>query len=165
MKKDLSMEARLLIALLLMGVVLLVSQYFIKPPAVATKPGSENSAQNAATPGQTVGAQPPTGQTPSPQSPSAPIPAPKASDIGAPVQGYTEQLLEVDTELFHVVFSNRGAVARSWILKDYKDHAGKPLELVNQRALARVPAPFALAFKGTAPATDPNTALFKADRS
>jgi len=165
MKKDLSMEARLLIAFLLMGVVLLVSQYFIKPAPVATKSGANNSAQTAATPSQTPDAQAPAGQTPAPQSPSAPIPAPKASQIGSPVQGYTEQALEVDTELFHVVFSNRGAVARSWILKDYKDHAGKPLELVNQRALPKVPAPFALAFKGTAPATDPNTALFKADRS
>ena len=159
------MEARLLIAFLLMGVVLLVSQYFIKPAPVANKSGSEKSAQTAATSEQTPGAQTAGGQTPASQSPSAAIPAPKASDIGAQVQGFTEQLLEVDTDLFHVVFSNRGAVVRSWILKDYKDHAGKPLELVNQRALPRVPAPFALAFKGTAPATDPNTALFKADRS
>ncbi|HEV2200437.1 MAG TPA: membrane protein insertase YidC [Bryobacteraceae bacterium] len=160
MKKELSMEARLLIAFLLMGIVLLVSQYFIKPAPVATTAGSGKSAQTAVT-----SEQPPGAQTPASQTPSAPIPAPKASEIGAQVQGYTEQLLEVDTDLFHVVFSNRGAVARSWILKNYKDHAGKPLELVNQRALARVPAPFALAFKGTAPATDPNTALFKADRS
>ena len=158
MKKDLSMEARLLIAFLLMGVVLLVSQYFIKPAPVATKSAPEKSAQQ-------------TGPTPASSSPAetaqtpAPIPAPKTSEPAAPVQGAAEQALDVDTERFHVVFSNRGAVVRSWILKDYKDHAGKPLELVNQRALAKIPGPFALVFKGTAPATDPNTALFQAVRS
>ncbi len=155
MKKELSMEARLLIAFLLMGVVLLVSQYFIKPaPApVATKAGAQKSVQ----PPTPAAAEAP---------PPLPLPAPKAgSEPAAQIQGYTEETSEVDTDLFHVVFTNRGAVVRSWILKDYKDHNGKPLELVNQRALVKVPPPFALSFKGTAPATDPNAALFKADRS
>ena len=154
MKKELSIEARLLIAFLLMGVVLLVSQYFIKPaPApVATKAGAQKSAQPTA----------PAATEPPPQ----PIPSPKSAEAAtAQVQGYTEQTAEIDTDLFHVVFSNRGAVVRSWILKDSKDHNGRPLELVNQRALAKVPAPFALGFHGTAPATDPNTALFRLDRS
>ena len=148
------MEARLLIAFLLMGVVLLVSQYFVKPaPApVATKAGAQVNVQPV---------------SPAATQPPPPLPAPKGagSEPGVQVQGYTEQTAEVDTDLFHVVFTNRGAVVRSWILKDYKDHAGKPLELVNQRALLKVPPPFALAFQGTAPATDPNTALFKVDRS
>src|SRR5262249_53861734 len=58
-------------------------------------------------------------------------------------------------------FSNRGATVRSWLLKEYKDHDGKPLELVYKPALAKVPAPFSLVFKATAPSTDPNSALFK----
>lgn len=155
MKKELSMEARLLLAFLLMGLVLLVSQYFIKPtPApVATKAGAQANVHTI----PPVEAQPP--------PPVAPIPAPKGTETGTQVQGYTEQTSDVDTDLFHVVFTNRGAVVRSFILKDYTDHNGKPLELVDQRALAKVPAPFALAFQGTAPATDPNTALFKEDRS
>lgn len=47
MKKDMTMEVRLLIALVLVGLVLLVSQYFIKPaPApTATKEGAAKSAQ------------------------------------------------------------------------------------------------------------------------
>jgi YidC/Oxa1 family membrane protein insertase len=157
MKKELSMEARLLIAFLLMGVVLMVSQYFIKPTPTPAKPVAGNTAPSTPAP-----AQPPDTQ--------APIPSPKAAEAaakeqGSAVQGYTEQTYDVDTDLFHVVFSNRGATVRSWILKDFKDHDGKPLELVYQKALAKVPAPFSLAFKGTTPATDPNTALFKEDRS
>ena len=159
MKKDLSMEARLLIAFLLMGVVLMVSQYFIKPVPAPTKPADGKSAPSTA------------GSTATQAEPSsAPIPSPKSSQAAASaqqeaVQGYTEQTYPVDTDHFHVVFSNRGATVRSWILKDYKDHNGKPLELVYQRGMGKVSPPFALTFKGTAPSTDPNTALFKEEGS
>jgi YidC/Oxa1 family membrane protein insertase len=37
--------------------------------------------------------------------------------------------------------------------------------LVNEKALAKLPAPFSIAFKSTAPSSDPNNALFKLDRS
>ncbi len=147
------MEARLLIAFLLMGVVLLVSQYFTKPaPApVATKAGAQKNVQPVA---------PAATQAP------PPLAAPTGgAEPGVQVQGYTEQTFDVDTNLFHVVFTNRGAVVRSWILKDYKDHNGKPLELVNQRAVLKVPPPFALAVPGTTLPTDPNTAIFKEESS
>ncbi len=62
-------------------------------------------------------------------------------------------------------FSNRGAVVKSWILKAYKDHAGQPLELVNLKALDKVPAPFAINFRNQAPAVDLNTALFQVSRA
>ena len=47
MKKELSMEVRLLIAFVLMGLVLVVSQYFIKPAPTptATKAGEAKSVQ------------------------------------------------------------------------------------------------------------------------
>ena len=52
-------------------------------------------------------------------------------------------------------FRIAGAVVRSWILKDYKDTRGKPLELVNQQAPDRVPAPFRWMFKGQTPRDRP----------
>ncbi len=104
MKKELSMEARLLLAFLLMGVVLLVSQYFIKPaPApVATKAGAQ-AERPAGTRLRRL----------RPLRLPLPFPSPKGAEAGAQVQGYTEQTSEVDTDLFHVVFTNRGAVVRS----------------------------------------------------
>ncbi len=72
----------------------------------------------------------------------------------------TEETFTVETDWYRVVFSNRGAVVQSWILKAYKDHKGEPLDLVNQKAVGKYPAPLSLVFKGQAPATDPNTALF-----
>jgi YidC/Oxa1 family membrane protein insertase len=154
MKKELSMEMRMVLAFVLMGLVIVVSQYFMKPaPApIATKEGAEKSARPVS----------PAAVEKPPQPASAP---PKTAQMPGQIHADQETVFGVDTDAYRVVFSNRGAVVRSWVLKDYKDRDGKPLELVNQVALPKVPAPFALAFKNQAPATDPNTALFKADTS
>ena len=156
MKKELSMEARLLIAFALMGVVLLVSQFFLKPvPApVATK---ETAAKNAKpVPAEAV-------EKPQTGIPSANAVRAAAGKAPAPnaVTGEKEELVTVETTVFKVVFSNRGAVVRNWILKGYRDHTGKAVDLVYQEGLKRVSPPFALTFKGQAPASDANTALFK----
>jgi len=47
----------------------------------------------------------------------------------------------IDTDAYHVVFFHRGAVVKSWTLKNYKDSAGKPLELVkpDRRCKSRAP--------------------------
>ncbi|MGH9394637.1 MAG: membrane protein insertase YidC, partial [Terriglobales bacterium] len=47
------------------------------------------------------------------------------------VTAAAEQLVTVDTTVYHLTFSNRGASARSWVLTQYKDDAGKPLDLVD----------------------------------
>jgi len=153
MKKELSMEVRLLLAFGLMGLVLLVSNYFIKPvPApVATKAGAQKSARPV-TP-EAV------------EKPEPPAPVKPGDTAGAPTGNVQEQTITVETDVYRVMLSNRGAVVKSWILKQYKDHLGKPLELVNQTALEKVPSPFSLVFKAQGPATDPNTALFKTGRS
>ena len=41
-------------------------------------------------------------------------------------------------------------VVKSWTLKNYKDSAGKPLELVNQTGASKVGFPFSFAFRGEA---------------
>src|SRR5579863_4717992 len=154
MKKELSMEMRMILAFVLMGLVIVISQYFMKPPPAptATKEGAEKSARPV--------------NPAAVEKPPQPAPAPpKTAQMPGQIHADQESVFGVDTDVYRVVFSNRGAVVRSWVLKDYKDRDGKPLELVNQMALAKVPAPFALSFKNQAPATDPNTALFKADTS
>ena len=105
------MEIRLLIAFVLMGLVLLVSQYFIKPaPApTATKEGAAQSAKPV-TPAAV-------------EKPEAVIPSmakQKAAETADAVQAAGEEIIPVDTAVYHVVFSNRGAVVLSWVLKDYQ---------------------------------------------
>jgi YidC/Oxa1 family membrane protein insertase len=50
----------------------------------------------------------------------------------------------VENELYRITFSNRGGQATSWILKKYKDDAGRPLDLVNPKVAAKVGYPLSL---------------------
>ncbi|MEQ1886081.1 MAG: membrane protein insertase YidC [Bryobacteraceae bacterium] len=161
-----SMEKRLLLFFVLMVGVLAVSQYFNPAPAPANKTGTSKTEQaktdqskSGSTATQPNTAKP--GQPPANTQASAGKPA----EVPGQIQADKEETTTVETDVFRVVFSNKGAVARSWVVKKYKDHDGKPLELINDKALANIAAPFAIAFKGASPSTDPNNALFKLERS
>jgi YidC/Oxa1 family membrane protein insertase len=154
-KKELPMEARLLVAFGLMALVLFLTPYLYKQPK-APQPAKS--------------APPTTTQTtakPEPKAPEA-APAPKSQEAAppvAPAAGQKEETFVVETDLYKVVLSNRGAVIRSWILKKYPDSAGHPLQLVNEAAVKKVGYPFSLIFKDRKPPTDLNNALFVAKPS
>ncbi len=142
-QEGLSMEKRLLLAFVLMGAVLFLTPYIYKqesPPAKAPSAAKTQQAKEAVN-----------------KSPATPAPAPAAA---TPVSAATEETFIVDTELYRVVFSNRGAVVRSWVLKQYKDSKGSALELVNAAAAGKVGYPFSLTFGNQKPGTDVNQALF-----
>jgi YidC/Oxa1 family membrane protein insertase len=61
--------------------------------------------------------------------------ASKATTPAAPVvEAAGETVTVVENELYRIQFSNRGADVTSWILKQYKDAEGKPLDLVHDQA-------------------------------
>src|SRR5262249_29435911 len=125
-KKELSMEVRLLIAFVLMGLVI-VWQYSMRPlptPPPA-KAGQDQAKQDQS---KSDSSQKTSSAIPVPASPSQ-----GAAQVEAPgqVQAGSEEIFAVETDVFRVRFSNRGGVVKSWLLKNYKDHAGQPLELVN----------------------------------
>jgi YidC/Oxa1 family membrane protein insertase len=149
------MEVRLVLAFLLMGLVLFLTPYFYKAPPPPPKPaaGATHTAQQTAQ-----------------KEPNAPVqavvPKPVVSQPApGQIEATAEQEFVVDTAIYRVRFSNRGGVARSWILKKYQDHAGKPLELVNQTAVGKAPAPFALALKDEQAGNALNYGLFVAKPS
>lgn len=151
------MEARLLIAFVLMGLVLFLTPYIYKP---ATAPAAgANKAATSQTPDSKAEAKQAATPPPAPEAPPA-----AAAEIPGQIHADKEETAVVDTDLYHIVFSNKGAVVKSWILKDFKDHDGKPLDLVNPAALAKVPLPFSIEFRNQKPTTDPNWALYKLDR-
>jgi len=156
MKKELSMEARLLIAFVLMGLVLFLTPYIYKP-ATAPAPGANKAATSKTTDVKEAA-------TPPPAEVPPPPPLAAAAEIPGQIHADQEEAVTVDTDLYHVVFSNKGAVVKNWVLKDFKDHEGKSLDLVNPAALAKVPAPFSLEFRSQKPTTDANAALYKVDR-
>jgi len=147
--KEMTTETRLLLAFVLVGIVLVGWNYIYKPPPV--------------TPPVTVPS--PAKQTPS-ETPKPEPATPKiAIEVPGQIQASQAQDFTIETDLYRVQFSNQGAVVLSWILKQYKDGNGKPLDLVNPRALLRVPEPFAVAFRSQAPPNDPNKGLYRVERS
>src|SRR5580698_2797745 len=105
-KKDMTMEARLLLAFVLMGLVLFGTQYFYKPPPPTKPAAAISKAPDAA---------PKTNDATAGSDTSKPIPTKPASDVktgdaAGQVQAANEETPAIDTDLYHVVFSNRGAV-------------------------------------------------------
>jgi len=151
-KKELSMEQRLLLAFLLMGAVLFLTPYFMpkptpKPPQKTPAPPAQKSAESK--------------PVQKPASRAAPAPA----SVGQ-VSDNQERQITVNTDLYEIRFSNRGAVAKSWQLKKYKDNLGKALDLVNPVSVEKAgAAPFTLAFTGQKPAADLGQALYAAKTS
>ena len=122
---QMGMEKRLLLAFALMMIVLLGAQYFFKP-APGPKPHSNITPQKAAQLSEKPVSPPPASAAPA-ASPVTPL-----STKAAQAPAETTQV--IDTDLYHIVFSNKGAVIKSWVLKKFRDNSGKPLDLVNVAA-------------------------------
>ena len=60
--------------------------------------------------------------------------SPAASAVTPAVQAQAETTTVVENELYRITFSNHGAAVISWVLKNYKDSEGKPLDLVHDGA-------------------------------
>jgi YidC/Oxa1 family membrane protein insertase len=151
-KPDLSMEQRLLLAFVLMGLVLLVSQYFYKP----TAPQRRSDVKQTETPK-------PVEQAKLPEEPAAPIRA--AAEPSAQVAAQAEEMLRVETDVFSIVLTNRGAEVRSWVLKKYQTATGKPVDVVNQQAAPKVRYPLAISFTDFKPPVDVNQQLYAVTRT
>ena len=161
-KKEGPIQLRTLIAFGLMGLVIFATPYFYKfiaPPA-PPKPIEQTAGKTIPSPTPSANTAEPIAANPAEaQAVTTPAEASATSAVA-------EQTTEVDTQLYRIVFSNRGAVVRSWLLKDYKDRAGKPLELVNSVAAPKVGYPFSLEYRGNKPAVDLNRdALFVLTKS
>ncbi len=115
-------ELRILAASLLsMGVILLWAKFFGPKPPVNPPQQNQPAQVSTATPGSaTPAAAPSAVANPSTVSAAAKPAVPPTADT-------QERTIVVENALYRVEFSNRGAVVKSWLLKNYKDDA-KPAE-------------------------------------
>jgi YidC/Oxa1 family membrane protein insertase len=181
-KKPLSHELRLLLASLLsMAVILLWIRFFgPKPPIAkpqATKPGvsapvmpaqTSVTGANPSDTGTTSGTNPATKTaTTAPQNAAAPAVPAKADT--------QERTIIIENSLYRVEISNRGAVVRSWQLKNYRDDARPPqkcrdggtppciLDVVHQEAAQQTGGwPFSLVLNDEQLEKQANSGLFQA---
>ncbi len=126
-------------------------QYFFAKPKPDQQPPAQTQSQPAAPNAYAAPAAPG-------QAPNAPAQAPSGTpQVSAPLETYTT----VENEFYKIVFTNRGAQVKNWILKKYFDSAGKPLDLVQPQAAARFGLPLALYTYEPTLTTQLNDALYQ----
>ncbi len=155
------MEKRLLLAIVLSFLVLFGYQaFFGKKPPLPEKT-IEAPAQLVQQP--TVQ---PASQQPDPQSQAAEA-GNKESVVEEDIQPIADERetdVIVDTPLYRAVWTNKGAVLKSWRLKEHKDENGEDLELVAAGAHEIGRYPFALQTGNLEFDQMLNSALFKPSR-
>jgi YidC/Oxa1 family membrane protein insertase len=134
------MERRLLVVFALTFLVIMLFQPLLKkygpqPPVKteSSRPAVQNQAQ--------VPPQMPA-QFPTPAS-VAPGAAAKTA-ASPPMRAASESLTEIDNDVYHIVFTNRGGRVKSWVLKKYTDDKAGQLELVNSAAAEKYGYPLTL---------------------
>lgn len=118
MNDEPNLERRMIVAFALSALVLLVTLPFLPKKKPAAKPAAPATQSRPVQPGGAA-------STPAPVAPRTSAPAQGS------VQAAAEQTVTVDTDVFHIVFSNRGAVVKSWVLKKYTNESRQPLDLVD----------------------------------
>src|SRR5579872_1468899 len=108
----------------------MIGWYFLNPPKPQPPPGSA-AAPHAPNAPSVAGAPPAQSNQPVVASSTGTSLTPAAS--AAPVAAVGEKNIVVESDLYRVELSNRGAVVRSWQLKRYTDGGNPPrtLDLVN----------------------------------
>jgi YidC/Oxa1 family membrane protein insertase len=126
-------ERRLLLVFLLTFIVLI----FIEP--LLKKYGPQPPAQQHPT--QAAPAQPAAAST----TPAAAVSVPIAPPSTVTKQASSETETVIDSPLYRITFTNRGAQVKSWILKKFRNDAQTgPLDLVNSEAASKFGYPLSL---------------------
>jgi len=128
-------ERRLLLTFALTFVVIFITQQVIskyyKPPAPAQRQEqTQRTSEQSAAP--TILPTTPAGSAVKPVSTEAA----RRAELESPTV--------IENDLYRITFNNRGGLAKSWVLKKYKDEHGQPLELVNSIAAPQHGYPLSL---------------------
>src|SRR5688572_17807725 len=149
------MERRVLIAVFLSFLVLYGYQalFVPVPPETPTQPGpAPAAAPQPADPGAAASPAPPNTVTPAPPDP------PVAAVI---VGDSSEREIVVETATTQAILTNRGGRLLHWRLKDYRDSAGEPVDLVPSALPPDQPTPFSLRVEDEATTRQLNTGIYR----
>ncbi|MDR3739497.1 MAG: membrane protein insertase YidC [Terracidiphilus sp.] len=139
-------DFRSLITFTFLALALLLAFQFFKPkqePPTTQQQAQQQAAQPAAPGTASV--------SPASSAPAA-IPA---------ISAAAETETTVENELYRIVFTNRGAQVKHWILKKYTDSAGKPLDLVQPQLAQQFGLPLSFFTYEPALTTQLNQALYQ----
>jgi YidC/Oxa1 family membrane protein insertase len=159
------MEKRLILAIVLSFLVLMGYQYFFNKPdkPVPNPPAPAVATPSTPVPG-TAGEVQERAKTPADEAKPIP-PVSTAPANPEAVAGQAEADIVVDTPLYRAVWSNKGAVLKSWKLKKFKDSQKEDLDLVPALAFETDRYPLSLGLEDADLAGRLNTALFEPSAS
>jgi YidC/Oxa1 family membrane protein insertase len=147
------MERRVLLAITLSFLVLFLYQWLfvpVRPPQAVPAPGT------------VVETPPPAVDRPAPGNITAAAPSlPEITEAPSLVGDPEDRDIVVETQTVRAVFTNRGARVREWVLKQYRDDAGEPLNLVPETLPPALARPFALRLDDPAATARVNDMLFR----
>ncbi len=147
------MQKQFLLAIVLSFLVIYGWQALFPPPRKA--PPAQQQVTAAPSGNQAPGAQPAAAV----EAASA---APVESAATPLVAAAAEQDVVVESSSVFATFNTRGAVLKSWRLKNYRDGSGAPLELIPQN-VPNSPKPFALDVDDEPTSATLKNALYKPD--
>jgi YidC/Oxa1 family membrane protein insertase len=150
------MDRNVLLVFLVLAAVVFGAQFYMRKNAPPAPKPTQQPIQSGA---QSTAPAVPTGQTPVTTSRSAPTRAQSKAPAGS-VQASSESQIVVENELYRIIFTNRGAQVKSWVLKKFSDDQGHPLDLVNSTSADKYGYPASLWTYDEGLRTQLNSALY-----
>jgi YidC/Oxa1 family membrane protein insertase len=144
------MQRQFLLAIVLSFLVIYGWQALFPPPKRPVQQQLAAGPEKSPTPADPSG----TG------APAAATPTVEVEAVAPLVAAAAETDVTVENPAVVAVFSTRGAVLKSWRLKNYRDAAGEPLELIPQ-IVPNAPRPFTLEADDAATSGTLKNALYK----
>ena len=149
------MERRVLLAISLSFLVLFVYQSYFAPPS--PQPPSATPPAAATAPAPSTG--PASAAEPAPAlPPTVPVPVEEGEA--------TEREITIESRTVRAVFTNRGARLKHWVLKNYRNDDGQPLDLVPEaESVNNAYTPFSLRLEDAVLTSTLNGGLYSTSAS
>jgi YidC/Oxa1 family membrane protein insertase len=137
------MERKLLLVFALTFLVIMLFQPLLKkyapqPPANPSTSQAQHGSSAAPSGAASTAANTAAGTSGTPASTQS------TGSIPAAQQAASESETVIENDLYRIVFTNRGAQVKSWVLKKWDDESGKPLDLINHAAADKYGYPLSL---------------------
>lgn len=152
------MDKRLLLAIVLSFLVLLLYQVLFVKKLPPVTPSPETAARIEEKPEESPAKKEPAKETLSPGEPA------KGKDF-QPISEDVEEKITIDTPLYHAIWTNKGALLKSWKLKKHLDENNEELELISTASLETGEFPFFLSTDDPAFDKMINSALYSPSTS
>jgi YidC/Oxa1 family membrane protein insertase len=157
-------DRRMLLVFAVTFALIIIGQIFLSKERGKQQPAKTNTTTEATQTNNTPASKPASEAEKDLPMSAAEAPRPQgagtAKNAVATKTAAAESTVTVENDVYRIVFTNRGAQVKSWVLKKYKDDDGRPLDLVNRYSV-NLGLPFSLYTYGENLRNQINSALYE----